>query len=230
MRIITPTEIEHVVWEGVLEPVGEVKRGAESARVTIGEPAAWSVEEAMEAETGKTWTAPAGDQRYKLVRLVFTLHPPEDSRTRYTEATLSAYLRPRNGSGTVFAHDLYPQRITAAGNKSKFSVGLGADLKFTEAIQAGLPKAGFEIEFQQVFPVVQSYGLGESSPYWRFSHHSANPLIGCLSVYIVLAVSGKTNNVEIGIELVATQETKFGFIRLGLPEEARAYILRTIEV
>jgi len=49
-------------------------------------------------------------------------------------------------------------------------------------------------------------------------------------VYIVLAVSGKTNNVEIGIELVATQETKFGFIRLGLLEEAQACILRTIEV
>jgi hypothetical protein len=230
MKIITPTKIEHVVWEGVLEPPGEAKRGAESARVTIGEPAAWSVEEAMEFETGKTWTTPEGDKRYKLVRLVFTLHPPEDSRTRYTEATLTAYLHPRNGSGTVIAHDLYPQRISATGNKSKFSVGLGADLKFTEAIQVGLPKAGYEIEFQKAFPVVQGFGLGESNPYWQFSHHSANPLIGCLSVYIVLAVSGKTNKVEIGIELIATQETKFGFIRLGLPEEARAYILRTIKI
>jgi hypothetical protein len=50
MKIITPTKIEHVAWEGVLESVGEAKRGGESAQVTIGEPAAWSVEEAMEGE------------------------------------------------------------------------------------------------------------------------------------------------------------------------------------
>jgi hypothetical protein len=228
MKIITPLAIEQKAWEGALEPLGETMRSAEAAQVTIGEPVAWTVEKALENETGKKWTPPAGGQRYKLIRLAFTLHPPEASRSKYTTATLTAALRCDSGGGSVLAHDLYPQRITAAGPKEKFSVKLGADLKFTEAVKVGLPEAAAEIEFQQAFPVVQAFGLGESRPYWQFTHHNANPLLGCLHVYLVAAVSGASAQVQIGVELVATVETRFGFIRLGLPEQAQAYVLRTI--
>ena len=58
MRIITPTEIEHVAWEGYLEPLGETFKGAPSPRVTLGEPAWWPAEQAMEGGTGKKWTPP----------------------------------------------------------------------------------------------------------------------------------------------------------------------------
>ncbi len=40
MRIITPTEIEYVAWQGYLEPLRErFLARAPSPRVTLGEPA-----------------------------------------------------------------------------------------------------------------------------------------------------------------------------------------------
>ena len=80
MRIITPTEIERVAWEGYLEPLGEVfKAHTIRSRVTLGEPAWWPAEQALEKETGKQWVPPSGDRRYTLVRLACTLHPLPDS-------------------------------------------------------------------------------------------------------------------------------------------------------
>ncbi len=114
MKIITPTEIEQVAWEGTLAPLGATfKDPVPLPRVTIGEPAFWSAEQALEGETGKKWSPPATGERYTLVRLACTLHPPDSSRTRYAEATLTADLRPRQGERLIVAHDLYPQRLTA---------------------------------------------------------------------------------------------------------------------
>jgi hypothetical protein len=183
----------------------------------------------MESETGKPWAPPARDRLYTLVRLVCTLHPPEDQRSRYGEAELSAYLRPRSaGTGAVVAHDLYPQRLTVE-QKGTFKVGLGPDLKFASAVGLSFLDVGAEIEFPQVFPVVQGYGLGESRPYWRFAHHAGHPLLGCQSVYAVLDTPGEAGGVRLTVELVATVETRFGPVRMGLPEEARASVSRTID-
>jgi hypothetical protein len=224
MRIVTPTEIERVAWEGHLEPLAETFKDAPPLpRVTLGEPAWWPAEQAMEGETGKKWTPPPGDRRYTLLRLACSLHPPGDSRARYTEATLTAYLRPRHGAGTVVAHDLYPRRLTAE-TQGKVTVGLGPDLKFAQLFEASLFEVGAEIEIHKVFPVVQGYGLGESRPYWQFAHHGANPLLGCQSVYAVLDAPADASGVRLSVELVATLETRYGPIHLGLPEEARARV------
>ena len=98
------------------------------------------------------------------MRLSCTLHPPDDRHTRYTEATLAAYLRPHQGSGSVLAHDLYPQRLTVE-NKDTFTVGMGPDLKFGEIVDVSLFEVGAEIEYRRVYPVIQGFGLGESAPY-----------------------------------------------------------------
>lgn len=228
MRIITPPTIERVAWEGPLEPLAASFRDSIAPPiVTIGEPAWWPAEQAMESETGKKWAPPAGDQRYTLVRLACTLHPPAASRSRYTEATLTADLRPRQGERLIVAHDLYPRRLTAE-TKGSYTVKLGPDLKFADAFEAKLLEVGAEIEYLKVFPVVQSYGLGERRPYWRFEHHSASPLAGCQSVYLVVAAARDAGDIRLGVELVARLETRFGPIRLGLPEEAQAQISRTI--
>ena len=235
MHIITPTEIEHVAWEGYLEPLGETFKGAPSPRVTLGEPAWWpalrqaqdAAEQAMEGETGKKWTPPSGDRRYTLLRLACTLHPPAEARTLYKEATLTAYLRPRHDVGPVVAHDLYPQRLTAE-EKGTFKVGLGPDLKFAGLVDISLLEVGAEIEYQQVYPVIQGYGLGESRPYWQFAHHEAHPLLGCQSVYAVLDAPQDAGGVRLSVELVATLETRWGPITVGLPQEAQAHLSRTI--
>ena len=128
MRIITPSEIEEVAWEGYLQPSGEVyRKGTILPRVTLGEPAWWPAEQALQAETGKQWVPPTGDRRYTLLRLACTLHPPREADSHYAEATLTAYLRPvQSAAGAVVAHDLYPQRLTAE-RSGTFSVKLGPD-------------------------------------------------------------------------------------------------------
>jgi hypothetical protein len=237
MRIITPTEIEHVAWEGHLEPLGETFKGTESLpRVTLGEPVWWPAEQAMEGETGVKWTPPlrqaqdiaAGDRRYTLLRLACTLHPPAEARTLYKEVTLTAYLRPRHDVGRVVAHDLYPQRLTVE-EKGTFKVGLGPDLKFAGLVDVSLLELGAEIEYQQVYPVIQGYGLGESRPYWQFAHHEAHPLLGCQSVYAVLDAPEDAGGVRLSVELIAKGETRWGPITVGLPQEAQAHLSRTIE-
>jgi hypothetical protein len=230
MRIVTPTEIEEVAWEGALEPLGATYRGADDLpRVTLGEPAWWPAAQAIEEETGKKWSPPANSRRYTLLRLACTLHPPADPRTRYTDAALTAYLRPRAGQGQVVAHDLFPQRLTVE-EKSKFTVALKPELKFAELFEASPGEIGGEIEYQQAFPVVQGYGLGESAPYWRFERHTSHPLLGCQSVYVVLDAPEGGDGVRVTIELVATVETRWGPLRLGLPEEARARVSRVVGV
>ena len=231
MHIVTPTEIEHVAWEGRLEPLGEVFRSAESLpRVTLGEPATWPAEAAMESETGRAWTPPASlvARRYTLVRLSCTLHPLSDHRSRYAEADLAAYLRPkRAGSGKVVAHDLFPRQETVE-ETGTFKLGLGPELKFINLVDVRLLEVGAEIEYPQVHPVIQGYGLGENCPYWRFIHHSGRPLAGCQSVYAVLAAPAAADGIRLTVELIATVETKFGPVRLGLPEEAKAHVSRVI--
>jgi hypothetical protein len=228
MRIHTPAEIEQVAWEGYLEPLSETFKSPLQPRVTLGQPAWWPAAEAMEGETGKTWTPPPGDRRYTLLRLACTLHSPGEARARYTEATLTAYLRPRAaGAGAVVAHDLYPRRLTAEGTRT-LKIGLGPDLKFAEVLEVSLLEVGAEIEMPRAFPVVQGYGLGESRPYWRFTHHAGHPLAGCQSVYAVVDAPGTADGVRLTVELVATLETRYGPVRLGLPQEAAAHVSQVI--
>lgn len=222
MRIITPTQIDDVAWDGYLEPAGAAYRAdSPRARVTLGRPVWWPAEQALENEIGQKWTPPADQQQYLLLRLACTLHPPAGSRTRYTEATLTAYMRPRRGAPPVVAHDLYPRRLTASSQR-KFNLGLGPDLKFAETVEFKLAELGAEIEYQQVYPAIQGYGLGESRPYWRFAHHAANPLLGCQSVYLVIAAPAGANGLRLMVELSATLETRFGPVRLGPPQDAHA--------
>ena len=230
MRIITPTEIERVAWAGTLEPVGVTFKGEHPRpRVTLGKPAWWSAEQALQSETGKKWTPPAGHRSYTLLRLACTLHPLSQSRAHYTEATLTAYLRPHSEVGVVVAHDLYPQRLTADSTRT-FTIGLGPDLKFAESFEATLGEVGAEIEYHIAFPVIQGYGLGESRPYWQFAHHAAHPLLGCQSVYVVLDAPRDARGVRLSLELTATVETRWGPIRVGTPAEAQAGLSRIVAI
>lgn len=229
MAIVTPNEIEQAAWEGNLEQLGETFRGVGAhPRATIGEPAVWNAA-ALENETGKKWALPADARAYALVRLAFTLHVPENDRAQYREATLNAYLRPVRGVGTVVAHDLFPQRETAA-TTGKSKIALKPNFKFVEAIQFSPGEAGVEIDHHNVFPVIQAYGLGESNPYWKFENHSANPLVGCQSVYLVLAAPSDAAGVRLSIELTATVELRLGgLLRVRTPEEVRQNLTRVIK-
>jgi hypothetical protein len=224
MRIVTPVEIEEVAWEGYLEPVGEVYRSAALPKVSLGEPTWWTAD-ALEAETGKKWTVPAGGQRYTLLRLACTLHSPERG-SAFADATLTTYLRPAGSAGQAVAHDMYPLRETAE-QKGKFNVAVGPDLKFGP-VDASLGSAGLELELHRVFPVVQAFGLGQPNPYWKFERHKTNPLLGSQYVYAVVAAPPEASAVRLTVELVATVDTGWVPMRFKTPEQAEARISRSM--
>jgi hypothetical protein len=236
MQLVTPSAIQHVAWEGTLEPVegAAVKALALTPLplVTIGEPVAWDAAQALEVQTGQHWSPPLGGpdgpRHYTLVRLDCTLHPPQDAyaHMRYSEATLTAYLRPRDGVRPVIAYDVYPQRITATDTQN-LSLKLGPDLKFGP-VNVNLAEVKVDIQHHNTFPVIQAYGLGESKPYWQFATHATRPLLGCQSVYMVMAAPQDAHGVRVLVELIATLETRFGPLRLGLPQSASAHVSRLL--
>lgn len=232
MQIITPHEIERTAWQGLLESPSESAKGGvfrsvpPRATVTLGEPVVWRAE-ALANATGKTWSPPADARAYALVRLAFTLHPIPNSSAVFQAATLHAYLRPLQGVSKVIAHDVHPLRETATTNRTtKFA--LKPDFKFG-VVDVGV-EAGVEIEHHNVMPVIQAFGLGESHPYWEFEQHAEKPLLGCQSVYLVVAAPHEAHGARLTVELVARVGGASGWAaRLTTPSTANAHLSWVIE-
>jgi len=232
MLIVTPLEIESVVWEGELVP-SVATRGVGPAQrpvAAIGKHEVYPVAQALEVETGKKWTPPLGGADFWLVRWACTLREP-GGRPTIAEATQTLYLRPRNpaageraagGGYAVYAHSLFPERLTVE-DQAEFNASLTPELKFASAeVKPG--GLGAKIQYRKVFPVIQAYDVGTPTPYWVFKPHAAHPLAGSQFVYAVVAAQAGTGGVRGSVELVVTVETRFGPLRLGLPEEARAHV------
>lgn len=209
-----------LAWDGTLEPLGETLRSAIAPpRISLGEPVVWDVATAMKSELGREWVPPTDNLAYALVGLACTLHPLADDNGRYTEATLEVYLRPRYGSGTVVAHDLFPLQQTVQ-DKGKISVGLTPELKFAKAIDVKLLAVGVEKEHTAVFPVIQAYGLREPNPYWHFQRHDQFPLQGSQKLFLVAAGPSDVPLV-LRLNLTATVEhRRWGLVRFGSPQSA----------
>lgn len=230
--IVTPLEIESVVWEGELVP-SAATRGAGPAQrpvAAIGKHEVWPAAQALEAETGKKWTPPLGGADFWLVQWACTLREPGGSPT-IAEATQTLYLRPHNpaageraagGGYAAYAYSLFPDRLTVE-DQAEFSASLTPELKFSPVeVEAG--GLGAKIQYRKVFPVIQAYDVGTPTPYWVFKRHAAHPLAGSQFVYAVVAAQAGAGGVRGSVELVVTVESRFGPLRLGLPQEAMAHV------
>jgi hypothetical protein len=231
MHIVTPTEITSIAWEGELTPP-EIMRSSlqHTARpvVTLGQRELWPAGKALETEVGKKWTPPLSDADFYLLRLACTLREPSGDPT-ITEATETLYLRPKNsaaGERAAYAHSLFPDRVSVEG-KAEFGLKLSPELKLS-GTEVKVGEAGVTIEYRQVFPVIQGYGVGEPTPYWIFRPHAAFPLDGSQYVYAVIAAAKSANGARAFVELTVTVQSKWGPVRYGLPEEAQAHTSFTI--
>ena len=226
MKIITPVEIESVAWEGELfaPPVSFRGEASKHPFATIGQPEVWPAAKALDNETGKKWIPPLGDAKYWLVRLACTLREPPDG-TKIIEASQTLYLRPQpNSAGekNAYAHNLFPQRL-GIEDKSSFTFSLGPELGFADGSSIKVGELGATIEYRKVFPVIQVYGLGESTPSWVFKPHSANPLIGSQCVYAVLVARAPATGLRAHVEVTVTTQSAFGPMKYGTPQEARQH-------
>ena len=226
MKITTPAEITSVAWEGeLIEPALTLgPPPSDRPIVTIGQPTIWPAAEALESELGRKWVPPLGGASYWLVRLACTLRKPGRLKS-IAEARQTLSLKPRNRSmadRATYAHSLYPDRL-AAEDSSEFNVSLGPELKFGSGIGIKVGEVGTTIGYRKVYPVIQSYGVGESMPEWIFKPHAAHPLEGSQFVYAVVAAKPGAGGILAKVDLVVTAEVPFGFARFGLSEEAQEH-------
>ena len=224
MEIITPTDIQSVAWEGELVApqtvyaIGAAKRPV----VTIGHPEIWPAAEALENEVGQKWVPTMSDASFWLLRLACTLREPP-GLSSITEAQQTLYLHPKNRNaraGTTYAYSLFPDRL-GIEDKVEFSISLGPEMKFADGSEFKLGQLGGKVEYRKVFPAIQSYGAGESSPYWIFKPHARRPLDGSQFVYAVVVAKAGADGIRANVELTVTVETQFGPIRFGQPEGAK---------
>ena len=224
MHIVTPTEIESVAWEGELAvPETSHSFGPDLPKppvVTIGHPEVWPAAEALENQVGQRWVPPMGDAQYWLVRLACTLRKPSGPRS-ITEALQTLSLRPRSSqavSGSTYAYSLFPDRLTVE-DKAEFSFSLGPKLKFSPAAELEVGQLGAKIDYRKVFPVIQSYGAGESAPYWIFKPHPKRPLMGSQFVYAVVVAKAGAEGIQARVDL----RVETSVMRFALPREAREH-------
>jgi hypothetical protein len=223
MNFATPETIADVAWQGELV-APENSFGPKSPSrplVTIGQIELWRAEEALETEVGKKWTPPLGDANYWLVRLACTLHGPDSMPIGEAQQTLA--LRPRNPRErpeAVYAFSLFPERLTAE-QKGELSAALGPELKFGDAASLKAGQLSAKIELRKVYPVIQSYGAGEPTPYWIFKAHASQPIEGTQFVYAVIVDRAGADGVQADVDITVTAQSQFGPIRYGSPRELR---------
>ena len=222
MEIVTPAEIESVAWEGELV-APEMYRSAGPASgplATIGRPEVWPAAEVLRGDGGQEWVPPMGNASFWLVRLACTLHEP-GGRLRITEAQQNLELVPNpEDLGEAYAFSLFPERL-AVEDSAVFNISLGPELSFGDAtVKVG--EIGATINYRKVFPVIQSYGAGESNPSWIFKPHARHPIGGSQFVYAVVVSRESPQGIRGSVELVVTAETHLGPLRYGTPREATA--------
>ncbi len=208
-------------WTGELEPPATLKGGTDTQRpqVTIGQPEVWSAADVFDTAT---WKPPRPDRHYWLLRLACTLHPTRGFE-HIREAQQALSLRPRADAAppdSVYAFSLFPDRVTAEETR-EISVSLGPELTFTPTASITAGSVSSTLTYRRVFPVIQSYGVGEATPYWLFQRHASHPLTGSQCVYAVVAATHAAQGVRFAIDLVVTLEHHLGPIRFALPQAAR---------
>lgn len=234
MGVLLATPSKVVAWQGELS-APETMRGIKSARsqppvITIGKPEVWRVADALASQVGQKWVPPLGGADFWLARFACTLRAPGGGET-ISEAQQGLYLRPKNSGanpGAAYAFSLFPERL-GVEDKGEFSAVLGPELTFADGSGFKVGELGAKFEFAKMFPVIQSYGVGESNPSWVFKSHASRPLAGSQLVYAVLAAKAGAQGIRGTVVMTVTVETQFGPVRFGMSREAQEHTQFVIE-
>ncbi len=218
MELWTPAQITNPAFDGFLEPLPShasmTTRGGQLTRARLGRPAWWSAAEMF----GENWKPPRGGDVYLLVRLACSLQPGAGQEVQ--EASLTAYLHCRGTDRQPVAFDLFPREVKEEA-QTDLTLSLGPELKFG-VVEGSLASAGATIHVPRVEPVIVTSGLGEANPTWIFRRHRKHPLEGSRLVYAVVARPADARELRLSLELAATVADRYGPVRVGVPEPARA--------
>jgi hypothetical protein len=219
MDIQTPTIITDPVFTGYLESVGEGLR-AEATKTEIGRPEWWYLRDVL----GSAWKPPQGSDMYMLIRLSYSLTPPNHHEIR--DAQLSANLACHGAGSAPVAFDLFPREVTEE-SKTDVKVNVKPSLKLEE-LEASVGSVEATIHIPRVEPVMTTSGIGGPNPTWFFRSHRRHPIIGSRMVYAIVACPAAAAKMTIKVNLTATLKGQFGLWLLKIPPKAEAQLTRII--
>jgi hypothetical protein len=245
--IITPTEIEHPLYEGPLEFTLEAieeaarKQGGETKPgdikpprpvVTLGQPQWWNLAH-LAREKGETLPAELAlllrESDFYLVQLACSFRPERDSEV--TWARFNVYLRPKTGQEYPIAFDLYPREIYEK-SKTDVKVSIAPSLKFAAfegaTVEGKLGEVVTTIEFKKLEPVIIGYGALESAPNWDFEKHELHPLQGSKFGYLIVKKPHSAEAVRLTLDITADVATKHGLLSAKITEKDRRHFTQVV--
>ncbi|MBM3748798.1 MAG: hypothetical protein FJW34_23745 [Acidobacteria bacterium] len=240
--IITPTGIEHPLYEGQLEFTPgaieqlSLEKGGESVRnelksarpvVTLGQPQWWNLAR-LAREKGETLPAELSlllrDADFYLLLLACSFRPERNSQVEW--ARFAAYLRPKAGRENPIAFDLYPREVYDE-TKTDVKVSVAPSLKFAEvALSPG--EVVTTIEFRKLEPVIIGYGALESAPNWDFQKHKDQPLRGSKFGYLIVKKPRRAEAVRLTLNITADVVTRHGLLSARITEKDRAHLTQVV--
>lgn len=185
MWLKAPETIDHVIWEGPLEPATEeaVERlgrewaargvkgnGHDAVRdlpiVSVGRPEVWTLPEVYPPdEMPHPLWAKLDEADFYLVQFACSFRPVrKESQVEW--ARFHVRLLPDGEARQPIAFDLHPLRVTQEV-KRNVKVTLGPSLKFQE-IEAKIGEIAFGFEYPELQPLISASGAGEAEPSWDY--------------------------------------------------------------
>ncbi len=240
--IITPTEIEHPLYEGPMEfTPGSIKQAVEERRmkvvrggaklpvpvVTLGQPQWWNLAD-LAQEKGETLPAELSlllrDADFYLLLLACSFRPERGSHVEW--ARFTAYLRPKVGQESPIAFDLYPREIYDE-TKTDVKVSIAPSLKFAD-VSLSPGEVVTTLEFRKLEPVVIGYGVLESVPNWDFRQHKDQPLRGSKFGYLIVKKPRSAEAVCLALDITADVITRHGLLSARVAERDRAHLTQVV--
>ncbi len=241
-RIITPTEIEHPLYEGPMEfTPATIEQAVKEQRlkvtrgeaklpapvVTLGQPQWWNLAD-LAQEKGETLPAELSlllrDADFYLLLLACSFRPERGSQVEW--ARFTAYLRPKAGQESPIAFDLYPRQIYDE-TKTDVKVSIVPSLKFADvALSPG--EVVTTLEFRKLEPVVIGYGVLESAPNWDFHQHQDQPLRGSKFGYLIVKKPHGAEAVRLALDITADVVTRHGLLRARITERDQAHLTQVV--
>ena len=203
MWIQVPEDVEHVLWEGLLEPAAdEAMERSERERaekgfhgdvrtilrdlsvVSIGQPETWPLQAVYPPDKMPLpLQAKLNEADFYLVALACSFRPVH-GESHIQWARFRAYLVPDSAGHQPLAYDLYPNEVVQEV-KRQVKVTLNPTLKFYE-VQANVGSVEFGLEYRELHPLISGTGQGQPDPMWDYEEAKGIRVQGGKSMYLLV--------------------------------------------
>ena len=240
--IITPTEIEHPLYEGQMQfTAGSIEQRAREKGwkstpselktaapvVSLGEPQWWNLAH-LSREKGETLPAELSlllsNADFYLLLLACSFRPGRNGQIEW--ARFAACLQPKVGKENPIAFDLYPHEIYDE-SKTDVKVSISPSLEFAE-VELSPGEVVTTIEFRKLDPVIIGYGALESSPNWDFRKHKDHPLLGSRFGYLIVKKPRSAEAVRLTLDITVDVVTNLGLLVGRVKEEQREHLTEIV--